>query len=117
MWIGPIVVNAAWLKKQPEDVQKAILEGGRLATENNRKMIAEMETELVKALKDKGVEILDKPEDESVWQEKAMNVWPQFYDKIGDISLPGGGPSLRAANLNRRGVSHARAVGVHLERS
>ena len=87
VWIRPIVVNAAWFKKQPADVQKAILEGGRLATDNNRKMIAEMETELVKALKDKGVEILDKPEDEPVWQEKAMGVWPQFYDKIGDISL------------------------------
>ena len=37
--------------------------------------------------KDKGVEILAKPEDEPVWQEKAMGVWPQFYDKIGDISL------------------------------
>ena len=88
VWIGPIVVNAAWFKKQPADVQKAILEGGRLATENNRKMIAEMETDLVKVLKDKGVEILAKPEDEPVWQEKAMGVWPQFYDKIGDISLP-----------------------------
>lgn len=87
VWIGPIVVNAAWFKKQPADVQKAILEGGRLATENNRKMIAEMETDLVKVLKDKGVEILAKPEDEPVWQEKAMGVWPQFYDKIGDISL------------------------------
>ena len=87
VWIGPIVVNAAWFKKQPADVQKAILEGGRLATENNRKMIAEMETDLVKVLKDKGVEILAKPEDEPVWQEKAMAVWPQFYDKIGDISL------------------------------
>ena len=83
VWIGPIVVNAAWFKKQPADVQKAILEGGRLATENNRKMIAEMETDLVKVLK----EILAKPEDEPVWQEKAMGVWPQFYDKIGDISL------------------------------
>ena len=87
VWIGPIVVNAAWFKKQPADVQKAILEGGRLATENNRKMIAEMETDLVKVLKDKSVEILAKPEDEPVWQEKAMAVWPQFYDKIGDISL------------------------------
>jgi len=83
VWIGPIVVNAAWFKKQPADVQKAILEGGRLATENNRKMIAEMETDLVKVLKDKGVEILAKPEDEPVWQEKAMAVWPQFYDKVG----------------------------------
>ena len=34
-------------------------------------------------LKDKGVEILAKPEDEPVWQEKAMGVWPQFYDKVG----------------------------------
>lgn len=33
-------------------------------------MIAEMETELVKALKDKGVEILDKPEDESVCRKR-----------------------------------------------
>ena len=38
-------------------------------------------------MKKAGVEILDKPEDEPVWQEKAMCVWPQFYDKIGDISL------------------------------
>ena len=82
-----MVVNETWLKKQPADIQQAILEGGRLATENNRKMIAEMETDLVKVLKDKGVEILAKPEDEPVWQEKAMGVWPQFYDKIGDISL------------------------------
>ena len=82
-----MVVNDTWLKKQPADIQQAILEGGRLATENNRKMIAEMETDLVKVLKDKGVEILAKPEDEPVWQEKAMGVWPQFYDKIGDISL------------------------------
>ena len=82
-----MVVNDTWLKKQPADIQQAILEGGRLATENNRKMIAEMETDLVKVLKDKGVEILAKPEDEPVWQEKAMAVWPQFYDKIGDISL------------------------------
>ncbi|WP_303237791.1 TRAP transporter substrate-binding protein [uncultured Bilophila sp.] len=87
MWIGPIVVNAAWLKRQPADVQKAILEGGRIATENNRKMIAEMEAELVTAIKASGVEIVSKPDDEAVWQEKAMSVWPQFYDKIGDISL------------------------------
>ena len=82
-----MVVNDTWLKKQPADIQQAILEGGRLATENNRKMIAEMETDLVKVLKDKGVEILAKPEDEPVWQEKARAVGPQFYDKIGDISL------------------------------
>ena len=87
MWIGPIVVNAAWFKRQPENVRQAILEGGRIATENNRKMIAEMEAELVTSIKASGVEIVSKPEDEDLWQEKAMSVWPQFYDKIGDVSL------------------------------
>ncbi len=87
MWVGPMVVNAAWFKKQPEDVQKAILEAGRIATANNRTMIAEMEADLVKQLQTAGVQIVDAPQDEPVWQEKAMSVWPQFYDKIGDISL------------------------------
>ena len=77
MWIGPIVVNAAWFKRQPENVRQAILEGGRIATENNRKMIAEMEAELVTSIKASGVEIVSKPEDEDLWQEKAMSVWPQ----------------------------------------
>lgn len=87
MWIVPIVVNAAWPDRQPADVRKAIVDGGRIATENKRKMIVVIEAELVTAIKASGVEILPKPDDETVWQEKAMSVWPQFYDKIGDISL------------------------------
>ena len=79
-----MVVNDTWLKKQPADIQQAILEGGRLATENNRKMIAEMETDLVKVLKDKGVEILAKPEDEPVWQEKAMAVEDRIVFFLSD---------------------------------
>ena len=80
-------MNASWFKKQTPEVQKAIIEGGRYATENNRKMIAEMETELKADMVRKGVEILDKPEDEDAWLKSAMGTWPQFYDKIGDITL------------------------------
>lgn len=87
MWVGPIVVNASWFKKQSPEIQKAIIEGGRFATENNRKMIALMEKELKEEMTKKGVEILDKPEDEDAWMTTAMSIWPQFYDKIGDISL------------------------------
>ena len=87
VWIGPIVVNAAWFKKQPADVQKAILEGGRLATKHNREMIMAMEARLKPAMKKAGVEILDKPEDENVWEEKAMALWPDLYPKIGNLDL------------------------------
>lgn len=38
-----MVVNDTWLKKQPADIQQAILEGGRLATKHNREMIMAME--------------------------------------------------------------------------
>ena len=82
-----MVVNDTWLKKQPADIQQAILEGGRLATENNRKMIADMEARLKPAMKKAGVEILDKPEDENVWEEKAMALWPDLYPKIGNLDL------------------------------
>ena len=87
MWIGPIVVNADWLKSQPADVQKAILDAGKYATEDNRKLIAEMEAETIKALEAKGVKICRKLADEAEWQKRAMSVWPGFYDKLGDLGL------------------------------
>ena len=82
-----MVVNDTWLKKQPADSQQAILEGGRLATKHNREMIMAMEARLKPAMKKAGVEILDKPEDENVWEEKAMALWPDLYPKIGNLDL------------------------------
>ncbi|MFQ9489914.1 MAG: TRAP transporter substrate-binding protein [Bilophila wadsworthia] len=82
-----MVVNDTWLKKQPADIQQAILEGGRLATKHNREMIMAMEARLKPAMKKAGVEILDKPEDENVWEEKAMALWPDHYPKIGNLAL------------------------------
>ena len=86
IWLGPVVVNASWLKAQPENVQKAILEAGREVTKSNRELIAEMEKELIADLIKKGV-VIDKLEDEKVWQEKAMSVWPKFYSKLPDTAL------------------------------
>ena len=86
-WIGPIVINHSWFEKQTPEVQKAILEGGRVATKHNREIIAQMKEELKKQIKAAGVEILDQPDDEPVWIEKAQAIWPEFYDKIGDITL------------------------------
>lgn len=87
MWVGPLVVNAAWIDRQTPEVRETILEAGRIATVNNRKMIAEMEAELVGSMKKAGVEILPRPDDEEQWMAKAMSIWPQFYDKVGDLAL------------------------------
>ena len=87
LWIGPIAINADWLEKLPPEQKKAVLDAGKYATKRNREMIAAMDAELKAHIAKAGVQIIDKPEDESVWAEKAMTVWPQFYDKIGDLSL------------------------------
>ncbi len=86
MWLGPVVINAGWFKKQPEDVQKAILDAGKEVTKANRALIAQMEANLVAELKSKGV-IFNELEDESKWQEASMKIWPSFYDKLPDITL------------------------------
>ena len=87
VWIGPIAMNAAWLDKQSPDVKKAILEAGREATKNNRTMIAEMEKAMKVDIAKAGVQIVENLADEDLWAERAMTVWPQFYNKIGDLSL------------------------------
>ncbi len=87
LWIGPIVVNASWFDRQKPEIQKAILAAGRAATDSNRKMIGEMEKQLKKQMIDSGVEIIDKIENEEAWINAAMGIWPQFYDKIGDVTL------------------------------
>ena len=64
-----MVVNDAWLKRQPADVQQAILEGGRFATKHNREMIMAMEARLKPAMKKAGVKILAE-EVEFAWREQ-----------------------------------------------
>lgn len=87
MWVGPIVVNADWFDALSPENKKIILDAGKLATANNRMLIAQMEADLKVDMRKKGVEIIEKPEDEDAWMQKAMSVWPQFYDKVGDLSL------------------------------
>ena len=87
MWIGPVVVNEKWLKSLPEDVQKAIIQAGKEATMDNRKLIQKMDTETLQLLKDKGMVLSGTPKDEDQWMKNAMSIWPKFYNIIGDVTL------------------------------
>ncbi|MFZ5945715.1 MAG: TRAP transporter substrate-binding protein [Bacillota bacterium] len=87
MWIGPVVMNEKWLQSQPADVRDAIIKAGKEAMMWERQYIAEKSAADLKALTDAGMEFLGVPEDEAVWQEKAMAIWPQFYQTIGGTEM------------------------------
>lgn len=74
-------------RSSPPTSSRPSSKAGRLATKHNREMIMAMEARLKPAMKKAGVEILDKPEDENVWEEKAMALWPDLYPKIGNLDL------------------------------
>lgn len=82
--LEPIIIGEATLKKQPADVQKAILDAGAEATEHSYKWLLESEEKIKKELIAKGMQITDPADGEKEWITQATTkVWPQFYDSIG----------------------------------
>ncbi len=82
--LEPIIVGEGVFKKQPVDVQKAILDAGAEATEHSFKWLAETEGRIKKELTAKGMQITDPADGEKEWISKASTaVWPKFYDSIG----------------------------------
>ena len=82
--LEPIIVGEGVFKKQPADVQKAILDAGAEATEHSYKWLNETEARIKKELTAKGMQITDPADGEKEWISKATTtVWPKFYDSIG----------------------------------
>lgn len=82
--LEPIIVGEGIFKKQPADVQKAILDAGAEATEHSYKWLAETEGRIKKELVAKGMEITDPADGEKEWISKATTtVWPKYYSSIG----------------------------------
>lgn len=82
--LEPIIVGEGMFKKQPADVQKAILDAGAEATEHSYKWLAETEDKIKKELTAKGMQITEAADGEKEWISKATTtVWPKFYSSIG----------------------------------
>lgn len=82
--LEPIIIGEGTFKKQPADVQKAILDAGAEATEHSYKWLLESEDKIKKELMAKGMQITDPADGEKEWISKATTaVWPKFYDSIG----------------------------------
>lgn len=87
MWIGPVVVNEEWLQDLPEDAQEAIIKAGKETSEESREFIQEKEEEILQSLIEDGMEYSEAPADEEEWKEKAMSLWPEYYDELGGTEL------------------------------
>lgn len=82
--LEPIIIGEGTLKRQPADVQKAILEAGAEATEHSYKFLLDTEEKIKKELTAKGMQISDPADGEKEWISKATTqVWPKFYESIG----------------------------------
>ena len=82
--LEPLIVSEALFKKQPADVQKAILEAGAEATEHSYKFLLDTEDKIKKELVAKGMQIVDPADGEKEWIAKAtQTVWPKFHSSIG----------------------------------
>lgn len=82
--LEPLIVSESVFQEQKPDVQKAILEAGREATEHSYAYLLATEEQIKKELASKGMQIADAANGEKEWIEKATKaVWPKFYDSIG----------------------------------
>lgn len=82
--LEPLVVSESVFQEQKPDVQKAILDAGREATEHSFKYLLETEEKIKKDLVARGMEITEPADGEKEWIAKATTaVWPKFYKSIG----------------------------------
>lgn len=82
--LEPLIVSESVFKRQPADVQKAILEAGAEASEHSYKWLLETEDKIRKDLAAKGMQITDPADGEKEFISKATAaVWPKFYASIG----------------------------------
>lgn len=82
--LEPLIVSEAIFQQQSPEMQEAILEAGRRATEHSYAFLAESEDRIKQELMDAGMEIYEPANEEKEWIEAATTkVWPQFYDSVG----------------------------------
>lgn len=82
--LEPLVVSESVFQDQKPDVQKAILDAGREATEHSFKYLLETEEKIKKDLVARGMQITEPADGEKEWIAKATTaVWPKFYKSIG----------------------------------
>lgn len=82
--LEPLVVSEAVFRKQPPEVQKAILEAGAEATTHSFQYLQTTEDRIRRELAAKGMQIVEPADGEKEFIARATaTVWPKFYQSIG----------------------------------
>lgn len=82
--LEPLVVSEVVFRKQPADVQKAILEAGAEATAHSYQHLLATEDRVRSELTARGMQIVDPADGEKEFIAKATTaVWPKFHKAIG----------------------------------
>lgn len=87
MWLGSLIVNERWMKKQPVIVQEWLTEAGNYAMQDSFEYIIGYEQKAKKELSENGLDIYGEPDDIGEWIKRAESTWPEFYSRIPDIAL------------------------------
>ncbi len=83
IWSGPLIISERYYQSLPEDMKAALNRAADETAMYIKWLVGKNNEAAKKALKEEGMELFGPPEDEEVWREKAKEVWPKFYDKIG----------------------------------
>jgi len=82
--IEPMIMSESVYQSQSPEVQKAIIEAGKVATKHSAEFLKANEAAIKQRLVEKGMVINDPANDEKEWIEKATKaVWPKHYESIG----------------------------------
>jgi len=81
-----LVTNKIFMNKLPDDLKEIFLGAVKDATEYAREIAKEVNQDYLEKIKESGkVEIIQlTPEQRQVWKEKMMEIYPEFYDVIGE---------------------------------
>lgn len=82
--IGMFAISGSFYNSLPEDLQQAVDQAGKDATEAEIAKFTEMNEKDIQTLTDNGMEFLGEPEDYDQWIEVGKSVWDDQYATIGE---------------------------------
>ncbi|QEA37608.1 TRAP transporter substrate-binding protein [Pistricoccus aurantiacus] len=82
--LEPLIMGEGQFQSLDPEMQQAVLDAGKEATEHSFEYLLETEADIKdKLVNEHGMTITEPANDEKEWIEQATQIWPDFYDSIG----------------------------------
>ncbi|WP_246131688.1 TRAP transporter substrate-binding protein [Pistricoccus aurantiacus] len=82
--LEPLIMGEGQFQSLNPEMQQAVLDAGKEATEHSFEYLLETEADIKdKLVNEHGMTITEPANDEKEWIEQATQIWPDFYDSIG----------------------------------